>query len=108
MIEEAQKVQKNIENIQKKLETEEISVISDDRNVTVKITGNNKFTGLTIAENLKNVPIDELQKTVLTTFQKAIDAAHKKNEEAIKEITASLKLPTLEEIKTTAQKAPKK
>lgn len=107
MLEEVKKVQKNIEDIQKKLETEEISITSDEGSVTIKITGDSKFTALTIAENLKNASTVELQKVVLATFQKALDTARKKNQEAMKEITASLALPTLKEIKATAQKAPK-
>lgn len=98
MLEEAQKVQKNIEQIQKKLETEEISISNDAKTVTAV---------LTIAESLKNGSTQELQKEVIATFQKAIDVVRKKNQEAMEEISASLALPTLEEIKATAAKAPK-
>lgn len=107
ILQEAQKIQQNIEQIQKKLETEEISVSSEKGDVTVKITGNNKFTSLVITESLKNGSTEELQKTVLATLQKALDTVRDKNQAAIKEITASLALPSLDEIKATAQKAPK-
>lgn len=107
ILEETQKVQKNMEELQKKLESEEISVTSDKGNVMVKITGNNKLTALTIDESLKNGSTEELQKTILTTIQKGIDASREKNQEAMKEITAMLSLPTLDEIEALAQKAPK-
>lgn len=107
ILKEAQKLQQDMEHIQKQIETEEISATSDTGDVTVKITGSQKITGLTIAESLKSASIEKLQNTILATFQKAIDAALKKNQEAMKKITANLALPSLEEIKATAQKAPK-
>jgi len=107
MLEEAQKVQKNIEEIQKKLETEEITISDDAGTIKIKLTGGNKFTELTIAEKLKNGSVEELQKALLATIQKAIDVSRQKNQEAMKEITESLALPSLEEIKATAAKAPK-
>lgn len=107
MLEEAKKLQKDIERIQKQVETEEFTITSDANDVTIKVTGDNKFTSLVIAESLKKTSGDALEKTVLATIQKAIDAVRKKNEEAMKKITASLALPTLDEIKAVAQKAPK-
>ena len=107
ILQEAQKLQHDMEQIQNKLESEEISATSDSGDVTVKITGNNKFTALTISETLKNAPIEKIQTTILSTFQKALDASHNKNQEAIKKITAGLALPTLDQIKATAQKAAK-
>lgn len=108
MLKEAQKLQKDMEDIQQKLENEEFPVSNDDGTVTVTLTGSSKLKSLVIKESLKNGPLEGLQREVLKTFQKGIETARKKHEEAMKKITASLSLPSLDEIKSMAQKAPVK
>lgn len=105
MLKEAQKLQQDMEQMQKKIENEETTVVSDTGDVTVKLKGNNHFTSLIIAESLKNSSVDELQKVVMATIQKAIDEVSAKNREVMKEMAGKLSLPSLDEIKATAQKS---
>lgn len=99
MLKEAQKLQKEMEDVQKKLETEEVSVSNPSQSIKITITGSNKFISLTLKEEAKNLPLQELQSELLKTCQDAIEAARKKHEEAMKQITASLSLPNLDDIK---------
>lgn len=99
MLKEAQKLQKEMEDIQKKLETEEISVSNQAGTIKVAITGSNKFLSLDLKDEIKNLSTQELSAEILKTFQEAIEAARKKHEEAMKLITASLSLPGLDDIK---------
>lgn len=107
ILQEAQELQHKLENIQKELDSKEITITNDEKSVTIKITGNGKITALTLTENIKNTPTEKLQKEILTTIQKAIDAVRKENQEAMQEMNSLLALPTLDEIKALAQKAPK-
>lgn len=104
MLKEAQKLQKDMEDIQKKLETEEISVSNSSGTITVAVTGSNKFVALTLKEEVKNLSIGELQSEILKTFQHASEMARQKHEEAMKQITASLSLPSLDEIKSIGRR----
>lgn len=106
MLKEAQKLQKEMEDIQKKLETEEISVSNPAGTIKVAITGSNKFLSLNLKEEVKNLPLQELQSEILKTFQAAIEAARKTHEEAMKQITASLSLPNLDDIKPPTRRTP--
>lgn len=103
IVKEAQKFQHDMEEIQKQLANEEIAVSSDSGDVKVEIKGN-QFTSLKIAESLQKESPEKLQEVVLSTFQKALDASIKKNQEALKKITANLSLPIQEEIKSGVQK----
>jgi len=99
MLKEAQKLQKEMEDVQKKLETEEITVSNPSRSIKITITGSNKFLSVELKEEVKALPLNELQSELLQTCQNAIEAARKKHEEAMKQITASLSLPSLDDIK---------
>lgn len=93
MLKEAQKLQKDMEEITKQLETEELSVANDAGSVRIKVTGSGKFTSLNIGDDLLKGDARVAEKEILATFQKAVEAARKKHEEAMKRITESLSLP---------------
>lgn len=92
MIKEAQKLQADMEGTQKQLAMEEVTVTNDTGDVSVRITGAYKFTLLTISESLKNGSPENLQKEVLLTFQNALAASVRKNQEAMQKVTAQLSL----------------
>lgn len=106
IIEETKIIQQDIENIQKKLENEEISMTSDTQDVTLKMRGN-KFIDLDIKEDLKNSSKDKLENRILEVLQKAFDERALRNQETMGKIFEKLTPPTMEEIKAAAQIAPK-
>lgn len=104
MLKEAQKLQKDMEDIQKKLETEEIPVSNDSGTITVTVTGAGKFISLAFKEEVKTKSVEELKSEILKAFQQASEMARKKHEEAMKQITASLSLPNFDDIKPTTRR----
>lgn len=104
MLKEAQKLQKDMEDIQRKLETEELLASNDSGNIVVTVTGAGKFISLTFKDEAKNKSAEELKQEILKAFQQASEVARKKHEEAMKQITASLALPNFDEIKPPSRR----
>lgn len=100
MLKEAQKLQKDMENITKELETEEILVANDASTVRVWVTGSGKFQKLEIDDAFLKGDPRGVEKEILSTFQKAVEVARKKHEEAMKRITENLSLPSFDEMQS--------
>lgn len=98
MLKEAQKLQKDMENITKQLETEEVLVANDSNSVRISVTGSGKFQKLEIKDEFLKGEPRAVEKEILSTFQKAVEAARKKHEEAMKQITENLSLPNFDEM----------
>lgn len=98
MLKEAQKLQKDMENITKQLETEEVLVSNDASTIRVSVTGSGKFQKLEINDEFLKGDPRAVEKEILATFQKAVELARKKHEEAIKQITENLSLPSFDEM----------
>lgn len=106
MLKQAQKLQEDMEAIQKKLE-EEVIEVSGDR-VKIYITGSNEFKSVEIDETLIKEGKDALETAVLAACQKAVKAAREQHEKAMKDITSGLELPSLDEIQDLGDSGPKR
>ncbi len=100
MLKEAQKLQKDMEDITKRLETEEILVASDTGSIRVWVTGSGKFQKLEINDEFLKGDARGVEKEILSTFQKAVEVSRKKHEEAMKQITENLSLPNFDEMQS--------
>lgn len=98
MLKEAQKLQKDMENITRQLETEEILVTNDSSNIRIWVTGSGKFQKLEINDEFLKGDPRGVEKEILSTFQKAVEVSRQKHEEAMKQITENLSLPNFDEM----------
>lgn len=95
MLKQAQKLQKDMEEAQHALETEEIKVSSGGGAVNIKITGSSKFTSIKLSDELIKSDKETLESTLLAAVQEAVQASRKKHEEQMRKITSSLNFPGL-------------
>jgi hypothetical protein len=98
MLKQAQKLQEDMENAQKELENASVEVSSAGGAVKVNISGSSQFKSFEISEDIYNEGREAIQDAVLVAAQEAIKAARKKHEEVMKNITAGLKLPNMDEL----------
>jgi len=98
MLEQAQQLQKDMEEAQKRLETEEMEVSSGGGAVVFKITGSSEFKSVKISESLLKAGKDAVEQAVLTAARDAVSKAKKKHESEMKHITAGLSLPSMDEL----------
>ena len=98
MLKQAQKLQEDMEAVQKKLESEEVKVSVGGGAVEISITGSTKFKSFKISDELHKGNKEDLEKTVLSALEEAITKSREKHEESMKDITKSLELPDLGEI----------
>lgn len=98
MLKEAQKLQKDMENITKQLETEEVMVSNGAKTIRIWVTGSGKFQKLEIDDGFLKGDPRGVEKEILSTFQQAVESARKKHEEAMRQITENLSLPRFDEM----------
>ena len=98
MLEQAQKLQQDMENAQKRLESEEVEVSSGGGAVVIKITGSSEFKSVKINEELYKEGKVAVEQAVLAALQEAIKAAKNKHEDAMKHLTSGLDLPGLDDL----------
>lgn len=103
MLKEAQKLQKDMEDITNRLEKEEIPVSNDEGSIKISITGSGKFKALKFSDDFLKKDPRMVEKETLAVLQKSVEIAREKHEEAMKLITASLSLPSFEDIQSQAQ-----
>lgn len=93
LLKQAQKMQKQIEDLQKSLETRELDFSSGGGAVQVKITGSGKFTALTLdPEFLKEDP-KFVQETILAAVQEAATKAKELNDSEMQRISSAFQMP---------------
>lgn len=95
ILKQAQKMQKDMEDAQKQLESNEIEVSSGGGAVVFKITGSTKFTGVTLSEELLKEDKATVEQMILEGAKEAVKAAKKAHEEVMLKITEGLKLPDI-------------
>lgn len=93
MLKQAQKLQKDMEDAQNRLETEEEKVSIDG--CECSITGSTELKSLKISEDLYKKGAAAIEKAALNALKEAISKSKKKHEEAMKKITSGLELPDL-------------
>lgn len=93
LLKQAQKMQRQMEEMQKSLETRELDVSSGGGAVQVKINGAGKFLSLKLdPEFLKEDP-KLLEETILNAVQEAAAKAKALNESEMQRISASMQIP---------------
>lgn len=95
ILKQAQKMQKDMEEAQKKLESNEISVSGGGGAVVIKVTGSTKFTDLKLSDELLGEDKATVEQTILSAIQEAVAAAKKEHEQVMLKITEGLKLPDM-------------
>lgn len=95
LLKQAQKLQEDMEDTQKWLESEEIEVSDSTGAFRVTITASTQVKAVDVGEDLVLRGKEAIEAAGLIAFQEAIDAARKKHEEAMKKITEGLNLQGL-------------
>jgi len=90
LLKQAQKLQEDMEETQKWLESEEIEVSDSTGAFRVTITASTQIKAVYVGEDLVLQGKEAIEAAGLEAFQKSIDAARKKHEEAMKKITEGL------------------
>ncbi|MBX3735655.1 MAG: YbaB/EbfC family nucleoid-associated protein [Candidatus Didemnitutus sp.] len=93
LLKQAQKMQRQIEEMQKALEAREIDVSSGGGAVQVKISGSGKFLALKLdPEFLKEEP-KLIEETVLNAVQEAATKAKELNDSEMQRISSAFQMP---------------
>lgn len=93
LLKQAQKMQRQIEDMQKTLEARELDISNGGGAVQVKINGAGKFLGLTLdAEFLKEDP-KLVQETILGAIQEAATKAKEMNDSEMQKISSAFQMP---------------
>ncbi len=93
LLKQAQKMQRQIEDLQKTLEARELEISSGGGAVKVKINGSGKFLGLTLdAEFLKEDP-KVVQDAILAAVQEAATKAKELNDSEMQRISSAFQMP---------------
>ncbi len=93
LLKQAQKMQRQIEDLQKTLEARELEISSGGGAVKVKINGSGKFLGLTLdAEFLKEDP-KVVQDAILAAVQEAATQAKELNDSEMQRISSAFQMP---------------
>jgi DNA-binding YbaB/EbfC family protein len=95
MLGKLQEVKKKVEEIKAKLETEKIDVTGASGDIKITINGNRKIQKLEIADALQHGAKDELQEQLLSTINKAIEAADQRSADEMKTVAGGLIPPGL-------------
>ena len=95
LLKQAQKMQRQIEEMQKSLEARELDISSGGGAVQVKINGSGKFLGLKLdPEFLKEDP-KLVEETLLNAIREAAAKAKELNDSEMKRISAGFQAPGL-------------
>ncbi|MBI5422647.1 MAG: YbaB/EbfC family nucleoid-associated protein [Opitutae bacterium] len=93
LLKQAQKMQRQIEDMQKALETREIDITAGGGAVQVKISGAGKFLALKLdPEFLKEEP-KLIEETVLNAVQEAATKAKELNDSEMQRISSAFQMP---------------
>lgn len=94
LLEQAQKLQDDMENIQNRLKNEEIEGSAGGGTVVFKITGASEFKAFEIDEHfLKNNDKKTIENAILAAAQAAITKARDVHRQQMENVTSNLKLP---------------
>lgn len=93
LLKQAQKMQRQIEDLQKTLEARELEISSGGGAVQVKVNGAGKFVALKLdPEFLKEEP-KFIEETILNAIQEAATKAKALNDSEMQRISAGFQLP---------------
>ena len=93
LLKQAQKMQKQIEQMQASLETQVIDVSSGGGAVQIKINGAGKFLALTLDPEFLKEDKKLIEETVLNAVQEAAQKAKERNDSEMQKISAAFQMP---------------
>ena len=93
LLKQAQKMQKQIEQMQASLETQVIDVSSGGGAVQIKINGAGKFLALTLDPEFLKEDRKLIEETILNAAQEAAQKAKERNDSEMQRISAAFQMP---------------
>jgi hypothetical protein len=93
LLKQAQKMQKQIEQMQSSLETQVIDVSSGGGAVQIKINGAGKFLALTLDPEFLKEDRKLIEETVLNAVQEAAQKAKERNDSEMQKISVGFQMP---------------
>jgi nucleoid-associated protein EbfC len=95
LLKQAQKMQRQIEQVQAALASKEFEISSGGGAVVVKINGHGEFTALKLDPEFLKEDAALVQETILGAVREAAARAKSANEEEMRKATAGLQMPGL-------------
>lgn len=93
LLKQAQKMQKQIEDLQKALEARELDISSGGGAVQVRITGSGKFTALKLDPEFLKEDVKLVEETVLRAVQEAATKAKELNDSEMQRVSSAFQMP---------------
>ncbi|MCD6459323.1 YbaB/EbfC family nucleoid-associated protein [bacterium] len=94
ILKQAQKMQENMAKMQSELANKEIDVTAGGGMVIVKITGDQRITGLKInPEVVDNDDVQMLEDIILAAVNQAIEESQKMVQQEMQKVTGGMKIP---------------
>jgi DNA-binding YbaB/EbfC family protein len=93
LLKQAQKMQRQIEDMQKTLEARELEISSGGGAVKVKINGAGKFLGLTLDPEFLKEDAKVVQDAILAAVQEAATKAKELNDSEMQRISSAFQMP---------------
>ena len=94
ILKQAQKMQENMAKMQAELAAKEIDVTAGGGMVTVKITGDQRLTGLKInPEIVDSDDVEMLEDVVLAAVNQAIEESQNMVQQGMEKVTGGMKIP---------------
>lgn len=93
LLKQAQKMQRQIEDMQKSLEARELEISSGGGAVKVKVNGAGKFLALTLDPEFLKEDAKLVQDTILGAMQEAATKAKELNDSEMQKISSAFQMP---------------
>ena len=93
LLKQAQKMQRQIEDMQKSLEARELEISSGGGAVKVKVSGAGKFLALTLDPEFMKEDPKLVQDTILSAVQEAATKAKELNDSEMQRISQAFQMP---------------
>jgi nucleoid-associated protein EbfC len=93
LLKQAQKMQRQIEDMQKALEARELDISSGGGAVQVKISGAGKFLALKLDPEFLKEDAKLIEETILTAVQEAATKAKELNDSEMQRISSAFQMP---------------
>jgi DNA-binding YbaB/EbfC family protein len=93
LLKQAQKMQRQIEEMQKSLETRELEISSGGGAVQVKISGAGKFLALKLDPEFLKEDAKLIEETILNAVQEAAVKAKELNDAEMQKISSAFQMP---------------
>jgi nucleoid-associated protein EbfC len=93
LLKQAQKMQRQIEDMQKSLEARELDISTGGGAVQVKVTGAGKFVALKLDPEFLKEDTKLVEETILNAVQEAATKAKELNDSEMQKISSAFQMP---------------